>query len=106
MENEYNKYIVEFLGTLVILYVLFYTRDSVNAPIYIGLSIAATIILGDQFEQGHFNPLYSMLRYFDGKNSSNELLLYLAAQLLAGFVCYVFILGGIYAKRVLFINFL
>ena len=106
IQENLQPYIVEFVGSLVILYILFYTRDSVNAPLYIGLITGATILLGDQFEQGHFNPLFSLLKYFDGRITLYDLLLFLLSQILACFVCFIIIMMQIYAKRILFIKFI
>jgi len=102
----FTPYIVEFFGTLVILYILFYTRDSPHAPIIIGLTIGATVLLGDLFNQGHFNPLYTLLKFFDGKISFASFGLYLLAQLLACVLCFLFIIIAIYARRILFVSFI
>ena len=57
-----NKYLVEFLGTCLFLYVILAT----GSPIPIGLALAAAIFVGGKISGGHFNPGVSVMMAVGG----------------------------------------
>ena len=75
-----NKLLVEFLGTMLFLYVII----SVGNPLAIGLALTLVIILGGKISGGHFNPAVSIMKYLNGNLSKNDLPLYILSQVLGG----------------------
>jgi glycerol uptake facilitator-like aquaporin len=77
-----NKFIVEFLGTLFLLYVIIATGNAIA----IGAAIAIAIMVGGNISGGHFNPAVSVMMYAAGKLSRADLIPYLLVQLAGGLV--------------------
>lgn len=75
-----NKYVVEFLGTMFLVYVIFATGNALA----IGAALAIGIILGGSISGGHFNPAVSVAMTAAGKLSNSELLPYILSQVLGG----------------------
>lgn len=79
-----NKYIVEFLGTLFLVFVIFATGNYLA----IGAALAVAILLGSAISGGVFNPAAAIALMYAGKLSRNDLIPYIVAQIagaLAGF---------------------
>ncbi len=79
--NNYNNLIAEFLGTL--LFVLSILASGGN-PLCIGLTLAVVIFFAGKTSGGHVNPAVSVAMYLRKKMSMNDLVGYVAAQLLGG----------------------
>jgi aquaporin Z len=79
-----EKLIVEFLGTLFFLYVILAT----GKPVPIALALAIIIYLGGSISGGMFNPAVSVMMSVAGKLPVNQLLPYVAAQVLGGLAAY------------------
>ena len=77
---NYNKFLAEFIGTFVVLFVIIATG---NAWL-IGLTLAIVIYLLGKFSGGHFNPLVTIMMVLDNKQSSADLVPYIIAQILGG----------------------
>lgn len=75
-----NKYLVEFLGTLVFLYVILATGSAVP----IGLALTAVIMAGGNISGGNFNPAVSVMMVAAGKLSKKDLVPYIVAQVAGG----------------------
>ena len=75
-----NKYLVEFLGTMLFLYVILAT----GSPIPIGLALMAVIVLGGKISGGHYNPAVSTMMAIGGKMRMNDLAPYILAQVAGG----------------------
>ena len=75
-----KKYVVEFLGTMFLVYVIFATGNALA----IGAALAIGIILGGSISGGHFNPAVSVAMTAAGKLSNSELLPYILSQVLGG----------------------
>ena len=75
-----NKYLVEFLGTFFFLFVIIYTGNFIA----IGAALALVIYLGGKISGGNFNPAVSVMMFFAGKFSLNELVGRISAQILGG----------------------
>jgi aquaporin Z len=77
--NNYNNLIAEFLGTL--LFVLSILASGGN-PLFIGLTLAVIIFFAAKTSGGHVNPAVSLAMYLRKRLSMNDLVGYIAAQLL------------------------
>ena len=58
-----EKYLVEFLGTLVFVYVILATGN----PLAIGAALALVILLASNISGGHVNPAVSIVMASAGK---------------------------------------
>jgi len=79
-----NKYIVEFLGTLFLVFVIFATGNYLA----IGAALAVAVLLGGAISGGAFNPAVAIALMYAGKLSRTDLIPYIVAQIagaLAGF---------------------
>jgi len=79
---ETNKYLVEFLGTLLLIYVVLATGN----PLAIGAATALIILIAGPVSDGHLNPAISVAMASAGKIEVTELLPYIIAQVLGGLV--------------------
>lgn len=79
-----NKYLVEFIGTLFLVYIILATGN----PLAIGAALALVITLAGPISGGHVNPTVSVVMASAGKLSVNELLPYIVAQILGGLVAF------------------
>ena len=75
-----NKYIAEFLGTALFLYVIL----AVGSPIAIGLALTLVIIMVGHVSGGHFNPAVSLMMYTNKAINLQQLVLYIIMQCLGG----------------------
>jgi len=71
-----NKYLVEFVGTLFLLYVILVTKNAVA----IGAALAIAVIAGSKVSGGHFNPAVTIAMASAGKTSVNDVMPYFLAQ--------------------------
>ena len=79
-----HKYIVEFLGTLFLVFVIFATGNYLA----IGAALAVAVLLGGAISGGAFNPAVAIALMYAGKLSRSDLIPYIVAQVagaLAGF---------------------
>jgi aquaporin Z len=74
-----REYIVEYLGTLFILYVFVVTGNAFAIAAAVGMAI----YLGGPISGGHFNPVMTLVSVLTGKKSVTEIAPYIIAQLLA-----------------------
>lgn len=82
-----NKYFVEFLGTTLLSFIIFYT----NNWIAIGAILAICVLLGGAISGGAFNPAIAIAMYNAGKIPKNDLMPYIILEILgalAGFYAY------------------
>ena len=87
-----NKYIVEFLGTLFLVFVIFAT----NNYLAIGGALAIAVLLGGAISGGAFNPAVAIAMMYAGKISRTDLVPYIVAQIaggLAGFELFKMIMN-------------
>jgi hypothetical protein len=81
--NFYNI-IKEFLGTLLLCLGLL----SFNNPIFLGLLYTIILYLT---ENGSFNPIFTLIRYFAKKDTIIQTILIIFTQIIAGILsCIVF----------------
>lgn len=79
-----NKYIVEFLGTMFLVFVIFATGNYLA----ISAALAVAILLGGPISGGAFNPAVSIAMIYAGKMPRTDLIPYIVSQVagaLAGF---------------------
>lgn len=77
-----NKYLVEFLGTALLCFVIFATGNYLA----IGAALAIAILLGGAISGGAFNPAVTIALLAAGKLPSSDLVPYIIAQILGGLV--------------------
>ena len=75
-----QKYLVEFLGTALFVYVIIATGN----PLAIGATLALVILLIGNVSGGHVNPAVSIAMNAAGKLPTNDLIPYILAQVLGG----------------------
>ena len=79
-----NKYIVEFLGTLFLVFVIFATGNYLA----IGAALAIAVLLGGAISGGAFNPAVAIALMYAGRLARSDLIPYIVAQVagaLAGY---------------------
>ena len=77
-----ERYIVEFLGTLLFLYVIITTGNYLA----IGLALSAVIMVGGPISGGHFNPAVTIMMAMSGKHPMSDVMPYILAQVSGGLV--------------------
>jgi aquaporin Z len=75
-----NAILVEFVGTLVFLYVIIATGNALA----IGLTLALCIYLGGKISGGNFNPAVTVMLVVAKKQNMNTLIPYILAQIAGG----------------------
>jgi aquaporin Z len=71
-----NKYIVEFLGTLLLTYVILATGNWLA----IGAALAVAALLGGAISGGAFNPAVAIAYLSSGKIPSSDVIPYIVAE--------------------------
>jgi aquaporin Z len=71
-----NKYLVEFLGTLFLMFVILATGNYLA----IGAALAVAVLLGGAISGGAFNPAVSIAMMYSGKMARSDLIPYIVAQ--------------------------
>jgi glycerol uptake facilitator-like aquaporin len=84
MANAAYKYLVEFLGTALLVFVIFKTGNFLA----IGAALAVAVYLGGKISGGAFNPAVAFALMIDGKVSNMDIIPYVLAELAGAFVAY------------------
>ena len=79
-----NKYFVEFLGTMFLMYVILITGNWLA----IGDALAIGILLGSKVSGGSFNPAVTISLYAAGKLPQTEILPYIIAEVLGALAAF------------------
>lgn len=79
-----NKYFVEFLGTLFLVFVIFAT----NNYLAIGAALAIAVLIGGTISGGAFNPAVSIAMMYSGRMPRSDLIPYIVAQIVGGLAGY------------------
>jgi aquaporin Z len=82
-----NKYFVEVLGTMFLVFVIFATGNYLA----IGAALAIAVLLGGAISGGAFNPAVAIALMYAGKIPRSDLIPYIIAEVaggLAGFELY------------------
>ncbi len=77
-----NKYLAEFIGTILFVYVILATGN----PLAIGATLALVILIAGPISGGHINPAVSVVMASAGKLDIADLLPYMLSQVLGGMV--------------------
>jgi len=77
----YN-YLVEFLGSILLVYVILATGN----PLAIGATYALVILFTAGISGGHINPTVSIVMASAGKLPTNDLIPYILSQTFGGLV--------------------
>jgi glycerol uptake facilitator-like aquaporin len=75
-----NKYLVEFLGTLFLVFVFFATGNYLA----IGAALGIAFMLGGPISGGAFNPAVALALMQSGKIPRSDLIPYIVAQIAGG----------------------
>jgi glycerol uptake facilitator-like aquaporin len=79
-----NQYIIdfllEFLGTFILVYVVFTTGNYLA----IGATLAVLVLLTVKYSLASFNPAISIAMYYNSKINKERLLIILIAEILGG----------------------
>jgi glycerol uptake facilitator-like aquaporin len=78
----WNKYLVEFLGSIFFVYVILATGN----PLAMGAALALAIVLTKNVSGGHINPAVTITMAAAGKIQNSEILPYCIAQIFGGLV--------------------
>ena len=79
-----NKYIVEFLGTFFLTYIIFSTNDW----LVIGSALAIAVLLGGSVSLGAYNPAVSIALFVSGKIPISDLFPYITAEIAGALAAY------------------
>jgi glycerol uptake facilitator-like aquaporin len=79
-----HKYLVEFLGTMFLVFVIFATGNYLA----IGIALAVAVLLGGAISGGAFNPAVAIALMYAGKLSRSDLIPYIVAQVAGGLAGY------------------
>lgn len=79
-----NKYLVEFLGTMFLVYVIFATGNWFA----IGAALGIAVFLGGPISSGAFNPAVAISLYAAGKLPQSDVLPYIIAQILGALAAF------------------
>jgi aquaporin Z len=79
-----NKYLVEFLGTMFLMFVIFATGNWVA----IGSALAVAVLLGGSVSGGAFNPAVAISLYSAGKLAKSDLIPYIIVEILGGLAAF------------------
>ena len=77
-----NKYLVEFLGTLFLMFVILATGNYLA----IGAALAVAVLLGGAISGGAFNPAVAIGLMYTGKIPRSDLIPYIVAQVAGALV--------------------
>ena len=72
-----NKLIVEYLGTLFLMFIILSTGNYLA----IGSALAIAILLGGAISGGSFNPAVTIALWAAGKLSASDILPYIVAEI-------------------------
>uniref|UniRef100_A0A6C0EQ28 Major intrinsic protein n=1 Tax=viral metagenome TaxID=1070528 RepID=A0A6C0EQ28_9ZZZZ len=83
-----NKYLVEFLGTMFLMFVILSTGNWLA----IGLALAVGVLLGGSISGGSFNPAVTISLYAAGKLAKPDVIPYIIVEILGA-------LAAVYAYK-------
>ena len=79
-----HKYIVEFLGTLLLTFIVLAT----NNYLAIGSALALAVLFGGPISGGAFNPAVAIALLSRGKIHNNDIVPYIIAEILGGLTAF------------------
>jgi aquaporin Z len=79
-----NKYLVEFLGTMFLMFTILVTSNWLA----IGAALAIAVLLGGAISGGAFNPAVAIALYAAGKLSKSDVIPYIITEILGGLAAF------------------
>jgi glycerol uptake facilitator-like aquaporin len=79
-----NKYFIEFLGTMFLMFVIFATGNWVA----IGAALAIGVLLGGPISGAAFNPAVAISLYAAGKLPKSDLIPYIILEILGALAAF------------------
>lgn len=79
-----QKYLIEFLGTLFLMYVILLTQNWLA----IGFGLAIPVLLGGSISGGAFNPAVAISLYAAGKIPKTDLIPYIIVEILGALTAF------------------
>jgi len=79
-----TKYLVEFLGTVILMYVILATQNWIA----MGITLAIIALLGTSISGGAYNPAVAISLYAAGKVSKSDLIPYIIVEILGALFAY------------------
>ena len=79
-----NKYLVEFLGTMLLMFVILTTGNWVA----IGAALGVAVLLGGAISGGAFNPAVAISLYAAGKLPKTEVLPYVIVEIMGALAAF------------------
>lgn len=79
-----NKYLVEFIGTMFLMYVILVTGNWIA----IGAALGVAVLLGGAVSGGAFNPAVAIALHSAGKLPKNDVLPYIIAEILGALAAF------------------
>jgi aquaporin Z len=79
-----NKYLVEFLGTMFLMFVILSTGHWAA----IGAALAVAVMLGGAISGGAYNPAVAVSLYAAGKLSKSDLIPYIIVEILGALAAF------------------
>ena len=79
-----NKYLVEFLGTMFLMFVIFASGHWIA----IGAALAVIALIGGPISGGAFNPAVAISLYSAGKLAKSDVLPYIVVEILGALAAF------------------
>jgi hypothetical protein len=79
-----NKYVVEFLGTLLLVFVILATGNYLA----IGAALALAVLLGGSISGGAFNPAVTLSLLAAGKLAASDVVPYIVVEVAGGLTAF------------------
>jgi len=80
-----QKYLVEFLGTMFLMFVILTTGNWLA----IGAALGIDVLLGGKISGGAFNPAVAIGMFANGSLAQNDLLIYIIVEILGALAAYL-----------------
>jgi aquaporin Z len=79
-----TKYLVEFLGTMLLVYTILATGNWLA----IGAALGIAVLIGGSVSGGAFNPAVAISLYANGKLAKSDLIPYIIVEILGGLAAF------------------
>ncbi|MFH1004051.1 MAG: aquaporin [Bacteroidota bacterium] len=91
-----NKYLIEFIGTFFLVFVICFTSGNYLAPFAIGSMLIAMVYIGENISGAHYNPAVTLAMLIRKKINIKNSMIYMAVQVIGAFVaayCFYLVWG-------------
>lgn len=83
--NTLASYVVEFIGTVIFMYVIITTGSAIP----IGVTLAGLIFFAGGISGGAFNPAVTLMLYLKKSINTTSFVIYLVLQFFAAYLAYI-----------------